>query len=133
MFQRGLSVIVLNVTFNNISVISWRSVYRSTRRNHRPVSSHWQFYHIMLYRVHLAWAGFELITLVVIGTDFIGKPLVINPNTIRSRPRRPIVPKKGLSCCYTIWGSYVDKILECHWTFITDYRKAYHIKLQVSS
>ena len=26
----------------------------------------------MLYRVHLAWAGFELSTLVVIGTDCIG-------------------------------------------------------------
>ena len=30
-----------------------------------------KFYHIMLYRVHLVWAGFELITLVVIGTDCI--------------------------------------------------------------
>ena len=29
-------------------------------------------YHIMLYRVHLAWAGFELTTLVMIGTDYIG-------------------------------------------------------------
>jgi len=28
--------------------------------------------HIMLYRVHIAWAGFELTTLVVIGTDYIG-------------------------------------------------------------
>jgi hypothetical protein len=27
--------------------------------------------HIMLYRVHLAWAGFELATLVVMGTDCI--------------------------------------------------------------
>jgi hypothetical protein len=27
--------------------------------------------HIMLFRIHLAWAGFELITLVVIGTDCI--------------------------------------------------------------
>ena len=36
-------------------------------------------YHIMLYRVHLAWEGFELTTLVVIGTDCIG--------TIRWRPR----------------------------------------------
>jgi hypothetical protein len=30
-----------------------------------------KLYH-MLYRVHLAWAGFELATLVVIGTDCIG-------------------------------------------------------------
>jgi len=28
-------------------------------------------YHIMLYRVHLAWAGFELTKLVVIGIDCI--------------------------------------------------------------
>jgi hypothetical protein len=29
-------------------------------------------YHIMWYRIHLVWAGFELTTLVVIGTDYIG-------------------------------------------------------------
>ena len=29
------------------------------------------FYHIMLYRVHLTWVGFKLITLVMIGTDCI--------------------------------------------------------------
>ena len=29
-------------------------------------------YHIMMYRVHLAWAGFELTTLVVLDTDFTG-------------------------------------------------------------
>jgi hypothetical protein len=37
--------------------------------NHRPVA---KLYHIMLYRIHLAWAKFELTTLVVIGTDCIG-------------------------------------------------------------
>jgi hypothetical protein len=31
-----------------------------------------KIYHIMLNRVHLAWAGFELTTLVAIGTDCIG-------------------------------------------------------------
>ena len=31
-----------------------------------------KYYHIMLYRIHVPWAGFELTTLVVIGTDGIG-------------------------------------------------------------
>jgi len=35
---------VFNTTFNNISVISWRSVLvvEETGINHRPVASHWQ-------------------------------------------------------------------------------------------
>jgi len=49
---------VFNAIFNNISVISWRSVLLVDEagvsgKNHRPVASH-KFYHIMLYRVHLA-------------------------------------------------------------------------------
>ena len=31
-----------------------------------------KLYHIMLYQVQLAWAGFELTMLVLIGTDCIG-------------------------------------------------------------
>jgi hypothetical protein len=31
-----------------------------------------KLYHIMLHRVHITWAGFDLTTLVVIGTDCIG-------------------------------------------------------------
>ena len=36
-------LMVLNATFNNISVISWRSVLlvEGTGENHRPVASHW--------------------------------------------------------------------------------------------
>ena len=51
---------VFNATFNNISIISWRSVLlveenRVPGENHWPAESHWhKFYHIMLYRVHLA-------------------------------------------------------------------------------
>ena len=55
----GLWVMVFNTTFNNISVTLWRLVLlveesRVIRENHRPAASHWQTYHIMLYRVHLA-------------------------------------------------------------------------------
>jgi hypothetical protein len=50
---------IFNTTFNNIPVISWQSVLLVEEtgvpeENHRPVTSHWQFYHIMFYRVHLA-------------------------------------------------------------------------------
>ena len=87
---------VFNATFNNISVISWRSVLlveetEVPRENHRPVARYWQtlshnvvsstpgpsgiqtrnvsddkHYHIMFY-----WTVFKLTTLVVIGTDCI--------------------------------------------------------------
>ena len=54
---RELSVMMYNATFNNISVISWRSVLLVEEtgvdeENHRPASSHRQIYHIKLYRVH---------------------------------------------------------------------------------
>jgi hypothetical protein len=30
--------------------------------NHWSVTSHWQIYHIMLYRVHLAWVEFHSVS-----------------------------------------------------------------------
>jgi hypothetical protein len=58
-FQEGIRVMVFNGTFNIISVISWWPVLMVEQtgvpeENHRPVASHWKFYHILLYRVHLA-------------------------------------------------------------------------------
>jgi hypothetical protein len=40
-----------------------------------------KFYHILLYRVHLAGAGFELTTLVVLRTDWTGS-FKLNYHTI---------------------------------------------------
>jgi hypothetical protein len=40
-FKAGVRVMVLNTTFNNISVISWQSVLlEETGGNHRPAASH---------------------------------------------------------------------------------------------
>jgi hypothetical protein len=42
---------------------------RESGENHQPAASHWQ---ILSYKVYLAWAGFKLTALVVIGTNCIG-------------------------------------------------------------
>ena len=68
---------VHNITFNNISVISWWSVLL-VEENRVPGTTTAlpqvtdNLDHIMLYQAHLARAGFELTSLLVIGTDCIG-------------------------------------------------------------
>ena len=68
-------LMVFNTTFNNISVISWRSVLLVEEtggpgENHWPVASHWQTWSHNV--VHLVLIRFELTTSVMIGTDCIG-------------------------------------------------------------
>jgi len=77
---------VLNVTFNNISVISWWSVLlveetRVPGENHRKSLTN---YHIMMYWVH---PGMNVIRTHNIGGDrHMIAQVVVNPTTIQSRP-----------------------------------------------
>ena len=75
-FVFSFRFMVFNTTFKNISFFSWRSVLlvekiRVPRENHWPSVSHWQT--LSYYKISASpWSGFELTTLVVIGTDCIG-------------------------------------------------------------
>ena len=65
---------LLNMTFNNISVMWWRSVLLMEvtgvpGKNHWPVTNHWQTFITYCWIEYSSpWARFQLTTLVVIGT-----------------------------------------------------------------
>jgi hypothetical protein len=67
---------VLNATFNNISVILWWSVLLVEEsgvpgESHQPAQVTDKLHQLMLYRTHHAWVGFKFTMLVMIGTDCI--------------------------------------------------------------
>ena len=85
---------VFDITFNNISAISWWSVNSvllvEEIRVHVPVASHWQTWsHNVDSKYTSPWTGFELTTLVVIGIDCTCQ-VVVNQTTIWSRPWQPL-------------------------------------------
>ena len=69
-------------------------------------------YHTMLYRVHLSSAEFELTTLVVIGTDYIGS-CKSNYHTITTSPRSTVILQAKQNGIKPITFFHVCKILLC--------------------
>ena len=70
-----------------------------------------KLYHIMLYKIYLAWAGLEL-TLVVIGTDCIDSCTTI-------RPRLPLLDQRYM------WGIVINFLCSgsvsiLHFNFFSD-------------
>ena len=72
--QKRFKFMLLNATFNNISVILWWSILLMEetgipRENNWPVASHWQ---TSSHNVASSTPGLKLTTLVVIDTDYAG-------------------------------------------------------------
>ena len=65
---------VFNATFNDISVISWRSalLMEGAGKTTDLLEVTDKLFYMMLYGVHIAWVGFELTALVGICIDCIG-------------------------------------------------------------
>ena len=96
-------------TFNNIWGISWRSVLLMDETG-VPGENYLidKLYRIILYRVHLSWARFELTTLVVICTDCIGSFIFREQMLV--------------TCAFVLCKHFIHISSEFGWTIIVVFR-----------
>ena len=83
---------VFNATFNNISVISWRSVLLVEEaglrgENHRPVASHWQ--NFIENTLRCLWLVKVSLTIIIIKRFYKHLILIRLYSTYRCLQRRP--------------------------------------------
>jgi len=105
-----VAFMVFNANFNNILVISWRSVLLVEEsggpgENHHLVASDWQ---TLAHNVaHLALI--EIRTHNIIGNRYWLHRLVVNPTTIRSQPRLPPI---------TFWFCFTIYVISLHYIIL---------------
>jgi len=90
---------VFYAIFNNISVVSWRSILLVEEsgvpwENYRSVASHWKTLSHNVKSSKHHHEGFELTTLVVIGTDYTGS-CKFNYHTITATTARKMILIEG--------------------------------------
>ena len=115
---------MFNATFNNISVISWRSILLVEKTTDLSQVTD-KLYQIMMYTS--PWSRFELTTSVAIGTDYIGSCTSNNhrhrsPGKISNccvSAKHVVLSIKGQSrVCLIKWSRTSIRILLCRWASI---------------
>ena len=128
---------VFNATVNNISFISWLSSFigggnqrLSIWRKSLTCRMSLTLYHKMMYRVHLARAGFELTTLLEIGTDYICS-CKSNYNMIMTTTAPYIHRNRSSGETILIETQFVLFLHDIHFLISVVRRKCWDLKLNI--